>query len=91
MKRSQIRLKNPQVRSYSDRMKRLKEEEQAPLLSIRDDVNVIPPEVKEEKGALECCRMNYTEMYQNITRGCISTDSLQIRFYTQRESKCVKT
>ena len=38
----------------------------------------------------KCCRMNYTEIYQNTIRGCILTDLPQIRFYTQRESRCVK-
>ena len=65
-------------------------EETSSSPSFRDDVNVIPPEVKEEKGALECCRMNYTEIYQNTILGCILTDLPQIRFYTQRESRCVK-
>ena len=43
-------------------MKRLKEEEQAPLLSIRDDVNVIPPEVKQERRN----RMVEKEKFKNV-------------------------
>ena len=43
-------------------MKRLKEEEQAPLLSIRDDVNVIPPEVKQERRI----KMVEKEKFKNV-------------------------
>ena len=62
-------------------------EEQAPLFSFGDDVNVIPPWVKRR---IWCYRIKFIETCRSITTGCILMDIPLSRSFTQKENRCSK-